>query len=439
MGLRPGRRFVLGAFALAAASVSLFATDAAGGPLALGAAMLVSAALADAVWLWRNRDAAAASVECPGTAVRGDEVLLTIRLTNGASRRIALAARVETPDLAAPPIVRFETRLGPGEHTAFEARQRLPERGVYRWSAVHLRMDGPMGLMRLTVERPVTAECRVYPDIRRVRDHIVTRRLHDAIAPHLRTARIRGIGSEFESLREYEDGDDIRRIDWRASARYLRPIVRNYEIEPFRTVMVLVDAGRLMAQSAGDGAKLDHAIDAALMVAGVALDGGDRCGALVFDDQLRAYLPPRGGLGQLRAVVETLFDVKPTFAESHFQRAFVQLQTRLRKRSLIVILGDVTDVDASASLLSGVVALSRRHLVVFAALRTPEVQAVIDAPSRTVADPYEKAVAYRLLEDRAAVMARMHKSGVQVLDVEPERVTVPLVNKYLELREANRL
>jgi uncharacterized protein (DUF58 family) len=194
-----------------------------------------------------------------------------------------------------------------------------------------------------------------------------------------------------------------------------------------------------MAGRVQEGTKLDCAVDAALMVAGVALDSGDRSGLMVFDNDVCAFLPPRGGMGQLQSIVEVLHDVQPNLVESHFRRAFIYLQSRLTKRSLVIVLSDVIDVDSSQSMIMGLLSMRRRHLIVFTALRTPAIEDVIHQAANHPDAPFRKAVAYRLLNERAAVMARLQKGGIHILDVRPEDFTIPLINKYLELRETNLL
>ena len=194
-----------------------------------------------------------------------------------------------------------------------------------------------------------------------------------------------------------------------------------------------------MAAEVGEVTKLDLALDAALMIAGVALEGGDRCGILVFDREVSTYLRPRPSLDQLTRIVENVYDVQPVLDESHFQRAFVFLQQRLTKRSLLVVLSDMVGVDISGSMLCSLVTLGKRHLVVLAALRSPEIRQVIAAPVADEIDPFRKAVAYRLVKERTEALGRLRRGGVHVLDVAPDELTLPLVNKYIELRESNLL
>lgn len=402
------------------------------------AATLIPAGI-DAAWLLRNRRRFTASLEVPPTCIRGEVIAARLSVENGTRSRVRLRVRPVLPEQGDPPAQEFSDILNPGGCRTFWLRVKAPVRGKYRFGDVYLRVPGPMGFLQAQFALSASHECRVLPDVRRVKDYLVSRRMRSLLAPHVQTARIRGIGSEFESLREYEEGDDIRRIDWKATARHGTPITRNHEIEHFRNVLIVIDRGRLMGGRVGDGTKLDKAIDCALMVAGVALDSGDRCGLMVFDQDVVAYRPPRAGMAQLQAFVDALYDLQPTLIESHFRRAFIYLQTRLSKRSLVLVLTDVADADASSAVVGGLVALGRRHLVLLAALRTPEIGTVLDEPLDDALAPYRKAVAYRLIRERADVMTRLERGGVHVLDVAPDRLTVPVVNKYIELREANLL
>lgn len=439
MILLPARRLRWAAAAVAALSIGLLLGPGGAMVLWVAVAALTALALADVAWLWRHRDPVAVALDVPLSRQRGETIDAAYAVTNRTQRPLDIEFRPELPEQGHPRIWQQRLRLTPlgGVHLTCPIAAGV--RGEYAFGPAHVRVAGPLGLFQAQHALPASAACRVYPDVRRVREYIVLRRTHSVLAPHLRTARLRGIGSEFESLRDYERGDDIRRIDWRATAKHARLITRNYEIEPFRNVVILLDRGRLMAGAAGTGTKFDFAVDTALMIAAVALDGGDRCGLLVFDREIHTYLPPRGALPTLNTVVDALFNVQPVLEESHFRRAYMHLQTRLNKRSLVVVLTDVVDAEVSRSLLEGIHALGRRHLILFAAIRTPALYDTIAAPVDDVRAPFRKAVAYRLIRERADAMQRLQKGGAHVLDVAPEGLTVPLLNKYLELREQNRL
>lgn len=435
----PAQGLVVYAAALAAASGALLFYPGLLPWLGAAAAAALVPAAVDYLWLLRRRRDLTATLSAPDTVIRGDDVPVELHVENAGRARLRVRVRPVLPEQAEPNLYEGAAVLGPRQRAKFPLTLHAPVRGDYRFGDVFLRVPGPFHAVMGQLRVPAGRVLQVYPDVRRVKDYIVSRRTHTALTPHIHTSHLRGIGSEFESLRDYEEGDDIRRIDWKATARHGRPITRNYEIEHFRDIMIVVDRGRLMAGRVGEATKLDHAVDAALMVAGVALDGGDRCGLLVFDDDVVSYLPPRGRMDQLQRIIETVHDLQPNLVESHFRRAFIYLQTRLTKRSLVLVLSDVIDAEASAAVVAGLFSLGRRHLVVLAALRTPEVEGVLEEPLSTAVVPYRKAVAYRLLRERAEVMARIEKGGAHVLDVPPDRLTIPVVNKYIELREANLL
>ena len=471
MRLFPGTGLVTAGIALTLASALMLVHPAFAWFLAAAWLALAVAVILEAVWLDSNAREITLELDAPDTAVRGDHLDCAIRVRNPLERRVDLRVRPLLPFQGKPNdrVLAFAVDGGKGVEAPFKIG--VPERGAHRFDGIYARMRSPFRLMQCQWFVASKRVCRVFPDIRSVKEYIVSHRMRTALAPHLRTVPLRGIGSEFESLRDYVQGDDIRRIDWRATARVNKLISREYEIEQERNIVVIIDCGRLMAGSTSargigmhewlhgitapppddgerplEATKLDHAVDAALMLAGVSLENGDRFGLMLFADDLIAYLPPHGGMGHLQTVTNTLYDVQPTLAESHFRRAFLHLQTRLTKRSLVVVISDVIDVQASSSLVTGVLSMAKRHLVVMAALRTPEIERVLDdtpppdapAPVREQ-QPFRKAVAYRLLRERAEVMARLHKGGVEVIDLRPEELTVPLINKYLDLRQQNRV
>jgi uncharacterized protein (DUF58 family) len=405
----------------------------------LAALALLCLVVFDLLRVWRSAGLVHAGVSIPNSRIRGGQIPTTITVRNDSANALGVRVLPVLPGQGTPRVFDATLDLKPNSFREIVLPIEATLRGTHSFGDVCLRMTSPLRMVQAQRLVAHDATCKVYPDIETVKEYIVARRMRVSAAPHLRTARLRGIGSEFESLRDYEQGDDIRHIDWKASARHQRLITRNYEVEHHRNIILVVDRGRLMAGQVGTGTKLDCAIDTALMVAGVALDGGDRCGLLLFDEEVASYIPPNGGMPQLNRIVDALYDTQPKLVESHFRRAFVHLQTNLTKRSFVVVLSDANDPESSGSLMHGMAALTRRHLVLLAALRTPEVEDVIARDLREPEEPYRKAVAYRLVKERGEVMARLQKAGVHVLDVAPDDLTVPLVNKYLELREANLL
>ncbi len=316
----------------------------------------------------------------------------------------------------------------------------IPIRGQHHFGPMWFRLEGPFRL--LDGQRPYAEKetIRVLPETyaspeRFRKDAGAEIRLLDKLV----FDRQRGEGTEFESLKEYHEGDDPRRIDWRATARMQYPIVRQFQVERHRDVMILIDCGRLMGAQTDRGSKLDRAVDAALMLGSVTLHGGDRCGYGLFDRRVRGYLAPVSGIRSLKALAECVYDADVDWGETSFIDMFATLQARQQKRSLLVILSDVLDSETSRQFRASLLRLAQRHLVLFAALRTPLLANVVSEPVNTLLEGSRKAVTFRLLHEREQALQSLRHAGIHVLDVEPHQLTVQLINEFISIRKRNLL
>jgi uncharacterized protein (DUF58 family) len=344
------------------------------------------------------------------------------------------------PAAAVPAFGVHAFRLPAGDSIALAATFRIPVRGSFEFGPAWLKLTGPYDVLEAQQACSGTDGVKVLPEGFSSSEGL----RHDERAELLvldKISRVRqtGVGTEFERLSEYRPGDDPRRIDWKTTARFRRPVVRRFQIERHRDVMVVIDCGRLMGADAGRGSKLDCAVDSALLLCRTALEGGDRCGIALFDDRVLSYQPPRSGPHALRSLVDQVYDVQSRWAESDFGLMFATLQSRQTKRSLVVILSDIVDVETSTRFRASLATLSRRHVVLFAGLQTPLLRQIVTEPVATLLDGSRKAVTFRILRERDEAMRSLKRSGVQVLDIEPSRLTVPLVNRFIALRQQNVL
>ena len=319
-----------------------------------------------------------------------------------------------------------------------------PIRGLKRGPAllgtVALRVHGHRGLMDVIREIPIHDEVHVVPSlsqVRRFRLLAVQRRLRDA---GVRQIRRRGGGMSFDALREYVPGDDPRHIDWKASGRRGTAQVRQYTVEQGQTVILARDAGRLMTQVAGDRTRFEYAINSCLVLADVAMQGRDKVGLLVFDDEIRGWVPPANGTGTMRAIRSTLARCDARLVEPDYALAFRTLAQRQRSRALVICLSDVIDVRASRAVVTQARHAALRHITVFLALRNDELvaaaQPVVSGAER---DAWRGAAAESLLDARADALVRMRRTGVQVLDVAPQDLSAALVNRYLSIKARGEL
>jgi uncharacterized protein (DUF58 family) len=312
-------------------------------------------------------------------------------------------------------------------------------RGEAELGDVAIRVRTRLGLASRTFVYPQTDKVLVAPSLAGVKRFRWLAVHHRLATVGVRDARRRGEGRSFARLRDYVVGDDPRHIDWKATARRGHPITREFTVEQSQTVFILVDAGRSMTQLAGRYPRFEYALSATLLLADVAITAGDRVGALVFDDQLRALVPAQRGVTALHALRTALVPVQATLVEPDYAAAFRMLAQRQRKRALIVLVTDVIDARAARSLLAHLTRGASRHLAVVVALRNDALLQAATIRGDRVRDLYESAAAEELLAERLTSLQRMRDAGVVVLDVAPDAMAAAVVNQYLELKSRGAL
>ena len=364
------------------------------------------------------------------------------RWTNPSSRPAHLNVREVRPDILGgtqPP-----RALGIPPRAA--VREQVPvvplRRGRETGGAGGFVVDsmGPLGLGRRRARLPLPWDVVVYPPL-------VSVRLRASVAEALRrrdvgSKQIRrlGEGRLFESLREWVPGDDLRHIDWKATARRAKVITRQYEAERRQQVLLVLDTGRLMTADVASGvARLDFAVQAALELAYAAAQHDDNVGIMTFADGVQHFVAPERGRTGVRRVMDVLAEVQPKLVEPDYPGAFRYLAARNRKRALTVLFTDVIDRFASDALVANVATLRPRHLPLAVTLRDPELDRAAMQRPETPRDAYRKAAAEELLHAREEALGHMRRAGVLVIDVTPERAAQAVVAKYLDLKRRGTL
>jgi uncharacterized protein (DUF58 family) len=300
-------------------------------------------------------------------------------------------------------------------------------RGRHSLGAVTVRSTGPLGLARWqhTACRPV--ELTVYPDLPAARRLAVAVRTGRFRAPGRLTRGPLGLGTEFESVRDYLPDDDVRQVNWRATERLQRPMSNQFRVEQDREIVLLLDAGRLMAAPLGDRTRLDAAVDAAVAVALTADAVGDRCGVLAFDGEVRRRISPRRAGAD--AVVHALLDLEPRPEEPDYALAFRTVEGT--KRSLVLVFSDLLEESAARPLADAVPVLSRRHAVVIATVRDPDLDRLLVEEPADAQAAYAQAVALDVLQARRRTVHGLRRSGATVLEAPAERLGAACVSAYL--------
>jgi uncharacterized protein (DUF58 family) len=310
-------------------------------------------------------------------------------------------------------------------------------RGKRRLGAVTVRYALPLGLFSRQERVDLAEDVDVYPDVHAARALEILRRRGQGGA-RAGSLRVRGGDTEFERLRPYQIGDEVRHVDWRASARKSDLVVRQYQAESDQNVVFALDTGRGMRGESGGLTSIDHALAAALLTADVALRGGDKAGLFTFDDRPRSFLRPSGGRSGGRKLTRAAYALDANLSATDYRAAMVFLEAHLKARSLFVIFTNVLDPRSAKDLAGAVKSLMPRHLPLCVLMRDPDVEALATARAETDAEAYVRAAAGETLAWRDGIVRSLRNAGALVLDARPEDVTPLLVNRYLEIK-ARRL
>jgi uncharacterized protein (DUF58 family) len=330
-------------------------------------------------------------------------------------------------------------------------------RGDYHFGSISARYRGPLGLVWKQQRTDMSGEVKVYPNLLAVRQYesLLHRGMLQEIG--LRRTRLRGAGTEFDRLREYTPDDEYRRINWTATARRHQPIAVDYTAERAQNIMLLIDTGRLMATQvpyAGELAapddlgprdvvpaltRLDHSVNAALLLAYVSQETGDRVGLLAFSDRVRTFVKPSAGRRQFLGMTDALYNIQPEATESDPAAAFSYLRVHNPRRSLVVIFTDIAHEAAGRWLLAHIGSLARRHLPLVVTMRDPAIEAVAVGPVAGSDTVYQRAVARDVLDRRDVLLSRLRAAGALTLDVPADKLSPSLINRYLEIKARGAL
>jgi uncharacterized protein (DUF58 family) len=373
----------------------------------------------------------------PATLALGVRIDVALRVANLSGRRLRCELHDHHPASFEGQGLPRSLSLAPLEWTEVVYQVRPVARGETRFGATELRLFSPLGLWQITRNVGSQSEVRVYPNFRTLAKYTLLATDNRLSQIGVLQVRRRGEGMEFHQLREYRQGDSQRAIDWKATSRTARLIAREYEDEKDQRVLLVVDCGRRMASKDDELSHFDHALNSALLLAHVAARQGDAVGMLTMAGVSR-YCEPRKSIAAVNAILNQAYDIEPTLAVPDYHQAARDVMRHVRRRALVIVLTNLRDEDDS-TLLPALKLLRTRHLVVLASLR----EAILSRALSARVDSFDRAVTHAAaagyLAERERSFRRLDAAGVITLDVEPERLAISLVNRYLELKRAGRL
>jgi uncharacterized protein (DUF58 family) len=370
----------------------------------------------------------------------GDETEVHLHLENNTPRDFTLILKDEFP-----PELKLEgereEKFTIKAQSAAEMIYGLtpPKRGKYQFGETAVRFASKLGLVWCQSNLGAPENIKVYPNMRRAREAELKALGASSYLAVQRKAVRRGEGREFESMRDYVRGDELRHISWTATARRSKLITRQYQIERDQTIVIAIDAGRLMTGRIENESKFDKAIHATLALMSMAARGGDNAGIVVFGRKVKKYLPPQRGVQHFDAVLEALHDLEPELIEPSYARAFQFISANLKKRALVVILTDLVDKESSKELLSSLKLLRPRHLPLVTTIGDRDLNLTVSKVPADLKEMFTQSAAEEIIHQRDAALRLVETQGGLALDVNASNLAPRLLETYLKVKERGLL
>lgn len=432
------RRFFILLAVISAAFVPIYfyLDKGAGIPLALDTILILAALLDFASGPSPRRIEILRPIAYPLAVDRPNDIPLEI--SNRSGSRVSLVIDDDVPLRCTVALLPLKVTVPRGSGTTPVYRLTPRERGNGEFGNIHFWVLGRLGLVWKHGEVQADRTVKCYPGLALIERRRIQVRRAMALDP-TRALRKGGEGSEFESLREYAVGDDSRLVHWGTTARRGKLIVRRNRMERSQTVFLVLDAGRMMTARVLGKTKLDHSLNAALLLAYAALELGDKVGIMVVGQDVEVFLPPAKTPGQFARILDATYALKAKMEEPRFYRALSDVSTRMKRRALFIIFTDLIDRRASEGLIRYSLGLLPRHLPVVVAMSDTEVVGLADSIPVNKRDFYRQGVAAEMLERREQVLARLTTVGVSVLDTPPDRISGTVLERYFDIKQRNLL
>jgi uncharacterized protein (DUF58 family) len=378
--------------------------------------------------------------EFSGRFAVGAETNVSINVQNAQPFAISLVVKDEyPPQMKLSGLREAHIRVEGQTSAALVYGLTPPKRGRFEFGQIAVRFLSRLNLVWCETSIGEAIAVKVYPNMRRAREaELKALGARSLVASHRKTSW-RGEGREFESLRDYVRGDELRHISWSATARRGKLTTRQYQIERDQTILIAIDGGRLMTARIEQETKLDSAVHAALALMSAAARAGDNAGLLVFGRKIKSFLPPGRGHEHMDAALEALYSVEPEMIEPSYSRAFEFIAANSKRRSLVILLTDLVDEEGSKELLTSLRLLRPRHLPLVVTIADRDLKAVVSNAPVNVRDLFTQSVAEEIMYLREAALRLVESQGGLALDVTAAALAPALLEKYLQVKERGLL
>jgi uncharacterized protein (DUF58 family) len=360
---------------------------------------------------------------------------IKLRIVNFSGMTIHCAVRDDPPQALQATKQELACVISPRRSIELSYEVNAVERGDHSFGDVYIRVQSAMQLAERWYRAELPQKVRIYPNLEGARKATIYLMRSRQIEQERRRLRLRGQGHEFESLRDYQEGDELRNICWTATARRGKLVTKVHTIERSQPVWIVLDTGRLLRAKVGAMSKLDYAADAALCLAQLALYSGDKVGLLAYGRRLKSKLPPARGMAHLRVVADQLATISGEAPEGDHLLAAGTLGTIQRRRSLLVWITDLAETAMTPEVIEGASQLMKHHVVLFIVVGQPELAERIAEMPQTADRMYEMAAAQEMLQRRELLLTRMRDQGALAMEVMPGKLSTTLMDQYLSIKE----
>lgn len=396
--------------------------------------ILILFLIADVLILFASKGKVEGTRLLPDKLSNGDENPVQIKITNGYLFPVKLKIIDEIPFQFQKRDFQLRSKLDSGKSKSFSYQLRPMERGVYYFGGLNTFAISPIGFLAKRYRFEDAQEVPVYPSFLQLQKYDLlafSNRLHQY---GLKKIRRIGHTMEFEQIKDYVLGDDIRNINWKATAKRGQLMVNQYQDEKSQPVYSVIDKGRVMKMPFNGLSLLDYAINSTLVISNIALKKQDKAGMFSFSDKIENRVVAERRSSQMNLILETLYNLETNFIESDFSRLYIDVKRNLNQRSLLLLYTNFETLDALHRQLPYLVAMAKQHLLVVIFFENTELNAFASKKADTVHQIFEQTIAEKFIYEKKLIVNELQKYGIQTILTKPEELTVNTINKYLEIK-----
>lgn len=392
------------------------------------------AAMVDYLLLFREKDGILAQRILPEKLSNGDENPVKVDIKNKYSFKIYTKVIDEIPFQFQKRDFLIEKEIEAGKNTLFQYILEPKERGEYSFGALNVFASSPLGFVSRRFTFQKDAMLPAYPSFIHLRKYELMALQNEFLLGGIKRIRKLGHTMEFEQIKEYVPGDDIRTINWKATSKTNRLMVNQFQDEKSQRIFMLIDKGRTMKMPFKGLSLLDYSINASMALSHIILKKGDRAGMMTFSKRTENKVAADNKSGQLRKISESLYNIKTDFFESDFNRLYQDVKYSVNQRSLLLLFTNFETLDALNRQMKYLRGIAKNHLLVVVFFKNSELQTVLHKNPESIQEIYDEVIAEKFEFEKKLIIQELRKYGIYCVYTLPENLNVEVINKYLEIK-----